>query len=222
MVTSLKAGTIDGYCVGEPWNSRAVSEGLGFVIATDLEVWSGHPEKVLGVREDWAEKHPNTHLALVKALLAACEYCDDQRHRKEIVELMCRPEYLGIDAGFIRPGFIDPYNRGDGTEAKFLTKFNQFYVNKSNYPERSEMLWILTQLARWGLITFPKNWVDIIERVCRTDVYGEAARQLGFLDIGRDMPIWMFDGKVFNASDPIEYLNSFEIKHQIRVEEVFI
>jgi nitrate/nitrite transport system ATP-binding protein len=222
MVTSLKAGTIDGYCVGEPWNSRAVSEGLGFVIATDLEVWSGHPEKVLGVREDWADKHPNTHLALVKALLAACEYCDDQRHREEVVELMCRPEYLGVDAGFIRPGFVDPYDRGDGKKPQFLTKFNQFYVNKSNYPERSEMLWILTQLARWGLISFPKNWVDIIERVCRTDVYGEAARQLGFLDIGRDMPIWMFDGKLFNPSEPIEYLNSFQIKHQIRVEEVFI
>ncbi len=222
MVAALKSGAIDGYCVGGPWNTRAVNDEIGFVAATDLEIWSGHPEKVLGVREDWAEKYPKTHVALVKALLSACEYCDDLRNREEIVEILSRPEYLGTNPESIRPGFIDAYDKGDGQEAQFLPTYNQFFVNKANYPDRSEMLWILTQLARWGMISFPKNWVDIIERVSRTDVFGEAARELAILDIGRDTPIWLFDGKVFNPSEPIEYIRSFEIKRQFSVEEVFI
>jgi nitrate/nitrite transport system ATP-binding protein len=222
MVAALKSGAIDGYCVGGPWNTRAVNDEIGFVAATDLEIWSGHPEKVLGVREDWAEKYPKTHVALVKALLSACQYCDDLRNREEIVEILSRPEYLATNPESIRPGFIDAYNKGDGQEAQFLPSYNQFFVNKANYPDRSEMLWILTQLARWGMISFPKNWVDIIERVSRTDVFGEAARELEILDIGRDAPIWLFDGKVFNPSEPIEYIRSFEIKRPLSVEEIFI
>ena len=112
MVANLKAGNIDGYCVGEPWNSRAVYEGLGYVIATDLDLWAGHPEKVLGVREEWVNKYPQTHIALVKALLEACQYCDDQRNREEILTLLTQDQYVGSAPEYTRPGFIDPYNRG--------------------------------------------------------------------------------------------------------------
>ncbi len=219
MVSALRSGAIDGYCVGGPWNTHAVRDKVGFVAATALDIWGEHPEKVLGVREDWAEKYPQTHIALVKALLSACEYCDDIRNRSEIAEILARPEYVGVAADCIRPGFIDPYERGDGTEAEFLPSYNQFFVNKANYPERVEMLWILTQLARWGLVPFPKNWVDVVDRICRTDVFGVAARDLEVLDIGRDQPIHMFDGKAFNPSDPIDYLKSFPIKREIRIQE---
>jgi nitrate/nitrite transport system ATP-binding protein len=222
MVTQLKAGNIDGYCVGEPWNYRAVHEDIGFVAATALEIWSGQPKKVLGVREEWAQKYPQTYLALIKALLEACKYCDDFRNREEIVELICRPEYLNTNPAYVRPGFIDPYDRGDGTEPQEIARYNQFYLNQTNYPNRTELLWMVTQLARWGLVTFPKNWVEVIERVCRTDIFGAAARDLGMIDIGQDDPIHLFDGKIFNPSDPIEYLNSLEIKRQTRIEEVFI
>ncbi|MBD2386234.1 ABC transporter ATP-binding/substrate-binding protein [Cylindrospermum sp. FACHB-282] len=222
MISSLTAARIDGYCVGEPWNSRAVQQELGFVIATTSEIWAEHPEKVLGVREHWAQKYPQTHLALVKALLAACEYCDDYRNREEILQLISGSDYLGCEPKYLRPGFIDPYQRGDGTKPQLLRKHHQFYVNKTNYPDRNEMLWILTQLARWGLVSFPKNWVEVIDRVCRPDVFGAAARDLGYLDISKDAPIQLFDGKKFNPSEPIEYLKSLEIKRQLRVEEVFI
>ncbi|MBW4559941.1 MAG: nitrate ABC transporter ATP-binding protein [Mojavia pulchra JT2-VF2] len=222
MVSQLKAGNIDGYCAGEPWNYLAVHEDIGFVAATALEIWSGQPKKVLGVREEWAQQYPETYLALVKALLEACKYCDDFRNREEILELICRPEYLNTNPAYVRPGFIDPYDRGNGTEPQELARYNQFYLNQTNYPNRTELLWMVTQLARWGLVTFPKNWVEVIDRVCRTDVFGAAARDLGILDIGQDNPIHLFDGKVFNPSNPIEYLNSLEIKRQIRIEEVFI
>jgi nitrate/nitrite transport system ATP-binding protein len=222
MVQELKAGNIDGYCAGEPWNYIAVHENLGFVAATALEIWSGQPKKVLGVREDWAEQHPNTYQALIKALLEACQYCDEQRHREEILKLICLPEYLDINPIYVRPGFIGPYDRGNGTQPQELTGYNQFYLNKTNYPHRTEILWMATQLARWGLVEFPKNWVQIIERVCRADLFGAAARDLGLLDIGWDDPIHLFDGKVFNPSEPIEYLKSLEIKREFRVSEVLI
>ncbi|HAG84913.1 MAG TPA: bacitracin ABC transporter ATP-binding protein [Cyanobacteria bacterium UBA12227] len=223
MVSNLKAGNIDGYCVGEPWNSRAVHEGLGYVIATDLDLWAGHPEKVLGVREEWVNKYPQTHIALVKALLEACEYCDDPRHREEILTLLTQDEYVGSDPEYTRPGFIDPYNRGTDEKPQILPHFNQFYVDKTNYPDQIEGLWLMTQLSRWGIIPFPKNWITILDRVRRIDLFGEAARDLGMLDIGHNRgPIQMFDGTVFDPDDPLDYLNSLEIKRQIRIEEIDI
>ncbi len=223
MFANLKAGNIDGYCVGEPWNSRAVYEEQGFVIATDMELWPGHPEKVLGVREEWVNKYPQTHIALVKALLEACQYCDDPRNREEILTLLTQDQYVGSAPEYTRPGFIDPYNRGTGEKPQMLPRFNQFYIDKTNYPDQIEGLWLMTQLARWGLIPFPRNWVNILDRVRRIDLFGEAARELDLPDIGHDRgPIQMFDGTVFNPDNPLEYLNSLEIKRPIRVEEVDI
>lgn len=223
MVANLKAGNIDGYCVGEPWNSRAVYEDIGFVIATDLDIWAGHVEKVLGVREDWANQHPQTHLALVKALLEACEYCDDYRNREEILQLICQPQYVGSAPDYTRPGFIDPYQRGTSEEPQQLSRYNQFYVDRTNCPYRIEGLWIMTQMARWGITPFPRNWIEILGRVRRVDVFGEAARELGFLDIEPDRGlIHLFDGTVFNPDDPINYLKNLKIKRDIRIEEVVI
>ncbi|MGB5962633.1 MAG: nitrate ABC transporter ATP-binding protein [Coleofasciculaceae cyanobacterium] len=223
MVSNLKAGNIDGYCVGEPWNSRAVNEGHGFAIATDLDIFPGHIEKVLGVTEEWANKYPQTHLALVKALLEACEYCDDMRNREEIVQLLSKDEYVGSVAEDIRPGFIDPYDWGTSAAPRMLPRFNQFYVNKTNCPDRGEALWIMAEMARWGILPFPKDWMTITERVWRVDIFGEAARELELLDLERDRhPILLFDGKVFNPDDPISYLNSLDIKRQLRIEEVNI
>ncbi|MTJ52393.1 ATP-binding cassette domain-containing protein [Anabaena sp. UHCC 0253] len=219
MVNSLEDRKIDGYCVGEPWNTHAVDQNLGFIIAITSEIWNGHPDKILGVREDWAQENPQTHLALVKALLAACEYCDDIRNREEVLKLISQPNYIGSNSLNLRPALIDTYKQYDFQKTQTS---HQFYFNKANYPDRNEMLWILTQLARWGLVAFPKNWVEVIDRVCRPDVFGAAAREKGILDIGREESIKLFDGKVFNPSEPIEYLKRLEIKCQLRVEEVFI
>ncbi|MDI9640343.1 nitrate ABC transporter ATP-binding protein [Oscillatoria amoena NRMC-F 0135] len=222
MVSNLKAGNIDGYCVGEPWNSRAVYEGLGVVMATDLDLWAGHVEKVLGVREAWANQYPQTHLALVTALLEACEYCDDRRNREEILQLICRPEYVGSAPEYTRPGLLDPYNKGTGEPVQLLD-YNQFYVDRTNCPDRTQMLWVMAQMARWGITPFPKNWVEIIERVCKIDVFSEAARSLGFLDTERDRaPIQLWDGEVFNPDDPIGYLSQVAIKRDIQIQEIML
>lgn len=221
MVANLKAGNIDGYCVGEPWNSRAVYEGLGRVVATDLDIWDGHPEKVLGVQEAWVQAYPETHLALMKALLMACDYCDDRRHRAEILDLLCRPEYLGCSKEYISPGFLTPYHKDEANEDTALFRYNQFFVNQSTCPSRSEALWTLTQLVRWGYTDFPRNWLEIIERVRRPDLYGEACRQLGLPDLEPDRQlIKLFDGMVFTPDDPVGYIQRFTLHRPFKMTEI--
>ena len=223
MVANLKAGNIDGYCVGEPWNTHAIAAGLGFAIATDLDIWPGHPEKVLGVREDWVRKYPKTHLAMVKALLLACEYCGDRRNREEIAQLISAPQYLGTDINNIRPGLIDPYNLGTGEEPQQLLRYNQFFIEQSTCPGRSEALWILTQLARWGYNPFPRNWIEIVDRVRRPDLYSEACRQMDLPDLEPVRHNFaLFDGMVFNPDDPIGYIERFTIRRDYKVSEVCI
>jgi nitrate/nitrite transport system ATP-binding protein len=221
MVANLKAGNIDGYCVGEPWNSRAVHEDLGFVMATSLDLWAGHPEKVLGMREDYADQHPEIHLALLKALLEACEYCDDRRNRPEILEWLCLPQYVGSQAVYTAPGFLEPYlDRHDG-EPRSLLRFNQFFVDRSNCPNRGEAIWIMTQLARWGITPFPKNWVQALGRIRRLDLFSAAAQELGLPDVEpTPKPFHLFDEVLFDPNDPIGYLNQLSIKRDIRIEEM--
>ena len=164
---------------------------------------------------------PKPTSLLVKALLEACEYCDDRRNREDLVDLLARPEYVGADPEHIRPGLLTPYDRGTGAEPEMLTRYNQFYVDKSNCPDLVEGLWVMTQLARWGVVPFPRNWVEVLARIRRTDVFGEAARDLGLsaLEPNRDA-VRLFDGSVFNPDDPIGYLNNLAIKHNVRIEEV--
>jgi nitrate/nitrite transport system ATP-binding protein len=223
MISNLQAGTIDGFCAGEPWNNKAVTEEIGFVIATDLDIWPSYLEKVLGVREDWANQYPQTHLALIKALIEACQYCDDRRNRAEIAELMTQPHYLDTPAEYIRPGFIEPYDRGTGEPAQMLPQYNEFSVNQTNFPSRVEGLWILVQMARWGIVPFPRNWIEVLDKVRRSDLYSEAARQLNLPGLEPERAAFkLFDGSVFNPDNPLEYLQGLKIKREIKVEEVAI
>lgn len=223
MVADLQAGSIDGYCVGEPWNYRAADVGTGFTIATDLEIWLGHPGKVLGVREDWAAAYPNTHIALVKALLEACHYCADPNHSQEIREILARKEYVSTDIDYIQIG--DPNTSTCSLENPMREyAHHQFYGDSGvNRPSRTEQLWIMTQLARWGDTPFPRNWVEILERICKVGVFSTAARELGLGDITYTRKaIQLFDGTVFNADDPIAYLNSLPIKQDFSIAEVIL
>jgi nitrate/nitrite transport system ATP-binding protein len=223
MASNLMAGNIDGFCAGDPWNTRAVKEGHGYVIATDLDIWAGHPEKILGVREEWAAAYPETHNALVKAILEACDYCDDRRNRPAILELLAKPEYIGTNVEYIRPGFLDPYDFGTGVPPRSLLRYNQFHVDQANCPSRSEALWILTQLARWGIAPFPRNWVEVIERTRRVDLYGRAARELGLPDSEPNRSAFaLFDGVMFDPDEPLAYLDSLAIKQPVTVKEIMM
>jgi nitrate/nitrite transport system ATP-binding protein len=219
MVDRLRAGEIDGFCVGEPWNTQAIQEGIGFVIATDLDIWAGNPEKVLGFKESWVQEHPNTHSAIVRAVLEACEYCDEPRHRQEILVLLA--QHLNISPQLIRPGLIGPFDRGGNITPETLPRFHQFHVENANCPRRIEGLWILTQLARWQITPFPKNHIEILARVRRVDHFLTACEQLGYLGIEPDRdPFQLFDGQVFNPDDPLNYLKNQPIHRELKIRNV--
>ena len=99
MPATLEAGTINGYCVGEPWNQQAVFKGIGVPVITDYEIWKNNPEKVFGVTAEWAEKNPNTHLAVIKALIRAGMWLDanNNANRNEAVKILSQSEYVGAD-----------------------------------------------------------------------------------------------------------------------------
>ncbi len=214
MLVDLKAGTIDGFCVGDPWNLRAELEGTGAVIATDMEVWPNHPGKVLGIREDWANAYPNTHVALVKALLEASQYCADPSNATEISQILAQRPYLGMSANFIQ------LNRSDANGIRYA--HHLFYGEQFNRPSRTEQLWHMVQMARWADTPFPRNWVEILERLCRVSVFSTAARELG-LDISYSRsPIQLFDGSTFSADDPIDYLNQLDIKRNFTMADILL
>ena len=204
MVSNLISSNIIGFSVGEPWNSRSVHEGLGYIVATDLDIWNGHLEKVLGVRADWAEQYPNTHLALTKALLEACAYCQPDRQREEVLDIICQPNYLNAQAVYVRCGFNSPYRKGSG-ENLYLKDFNIFLGDNS--PNRAEHLWVMTQMARWNLLPFPSNYDQILDRMLAPDVYTRAATDLDLAITPHNLaPIVFANGETFDPNIPHSYL----------------
>ncbi|MBF0161385.1 MAG: ABC transporter substrate-binding protein [Magnetococcales bacterium] len=227
MPSTLEAGTIHGYCVGEPWNQQAVFKGIGVPVITDYEIWRNNPEKVFGVTRGWAEKHPNTHLAVLKALIRAAMWLDEKENanRAEAVKILAQSRYVGADAEVIANSMtgIFEYEKGDRRPAP---DFNVFFRYFANYPYLSDAVWFLTQMRRWGQIAEAKSdtWYhDTARKVYRPDLYLQAARQLveegkvpeasfPFTSDGyRDIQEGFIDGIPFNGRTPNAYLAALPI-----------
>ena len=227
MPATLEAGTIYGYCVGEPWNQQAVFKGIGVPLITDYEIWKDNPEKVFGVSAAWAEKYPNTHRAVIKALIRAGRWLDENNNanRAEAVEILARSEYVGADYAVIANSMTGAfeYEKGD---KRSLPDFNVFYRYFATYPYYSDAVWYLTQMRRWGQISEqkPDSWYhEIARKVYRPDIYLAAARAL--LEEGkieaeeipwdsdgfREPQTEFIDGIVYDGQKPNDYLTRFPI-----------
>ncbi|CUI00056.1 CmpA/NrtA family ABC transporter substrate-binding protein [Leisingera aquaemixtae] len=207
MPATLEAGTISGYCVGEPWNQQAVFKGIGVPVITDYELWKNNPEKVFGITAEFAEENPNTTLAVVKALIRAAQWLDENENanRPEAVEILSRPDYVGADYEVIANSMTGTfeYEKGDKRD---VPDFNVFFRYNATYPFYSDAVWYLTQMRRWGQIAEPKpdSWYDEVARsVYKPEIYLEAAKIL--VDEGlaspEDFP-WDSDG--YKAPTPAE------------------
>ncbi len=182
MPATLESGTIYGYCVGEPWNQQAVIKGIGVPVITDEELWKDTPEKVFGVTQAWADKYPNTHLAVVKALIRASLWLDaeNNKNRKEAIEMLAQNQYVGADSVVLANsmnGFFE-YEKGD---KRALPDFNTFFRHGASYPAYSGAVWYLTQMRRWGQIAEqkPDSWyLETAKKVYRPDIYLAAAKEL--------------------------------------------
>ncbi|WP_187326987.1 CmpA/NrtA family ABC transporter substrate-binding protein [Martelella lutilitoris] len=227
MPATMEAGTIEGYCVGEPWNQAAVFKGIGVPVVTDYDIWKNNPEKVFGLTEEFTQKYPQTTLGLTKALIRAAMWLDenDNANREEAVEILSRPEYVGADAEVIANSMTGTfeYEKGDKRTAE---DFNVFFRHYATYPYYSDAIWYLTQMRRWGQIAEPQEdgWYDEVARsVYLPDIYLEAARQL--IEEGHateaDFPFdtdgykpatnEFIDGVTYDGRQPNAYLESFPI-----------
>ena len=167
MPSTLEAGTIYGYCVGEPWNQQAVFKGIGVPVITDYEIWKNNPEKVFGMTKTFTEKYPNTTARIVKALLRAAKWLDenDNANRLEAVKILSRSEYVGADVEVIANSMTGTfeYEKGDKRE---VPDFNVFFRYNATFPYYSDAVWYLTQMRRWGQIAEPKSdtWYDEVAK----------------------------------------------------------
>ena len=229
MPATLEAGTIYGYCVGEPWNQQAVFKGIGVPVITDYEIWKNNPEKVFGVSQAWADENPNTHIAVVKALIRAAAWldADNNANRGEAVEILSQPAYVGADAEVIANSMTGTfeYEKGDVRE---VPDFNVFFRYNATYPYYSDAIWYLTQMRRWGQIgqAQPDSWyMDVAKKVYRPDIYAQAAQELidegtlpaeAFPDFASETGFKpatseFIDGVTYDGSQPNAYLQQFEI-----------
>ncbi len=229
MPATLEAGTIYGYCVGEPWNQQAVFKGIGVPVVTDYEIWKNNPEKVFGVSKAWADQNPNTHIRVVKAMIRAAKWLDDNANanRPEAVKILSRPEYVGADYEVIANSMTGTfeYEKGD---KRAVPDFNVFFRYNATYPYYSDAIWYLTQMRRWGQIAEykPDNWyLEMARKVYRPDIYQAAAKALiaegkikaeEFPDFAgesgfRAPQTHFIDGIVYDGRKPNAYLKKFPI-----------
>lgn len=229
MPATLEAATIQGYCVGEPWNQQAVFKGIGVPVITDYDIWPNNPEKVFGVSKAWAEANPNTHIRVVKALIRAAYWLDEQdnANRTDAVKMLARSQYVGADAKVIANSMTGTfeYEKGDKRPAP---DFNVFFRHHATYPYYSDAIWTLTQMRRWGQIpeAKPDDWyMSIAKKVYRPDIYRQAAEALieegkmkaaDFPDFVaedgfRDPQTGFIDRIIFDGRYPNAYLDQFTI-----------
>ncbi len=182
MPSTMEAGTIDGYCVGEPWNQQAVFKNIGVPVITDYEIWKNNPEKVFGVSKGWADKYPETHKSVVKAMIRAAKWLDEKNNanRPEAVKILSQSNYVGADYDVIANSMTGTfeYEKGD---KRAIPDFNVFFRHNATFPYYSDAIWYLTQMRRWGQISEHKSddwYMDIAKKVYRPDIYAEAAKEL--------------------------------------------
>lgn len=172
---NLKTGNLDGFCVGEPWNSIAVQNHLGWTAATSTELSWGHPEKILMVREDFANERSEEHLALMAALLDACKWCDQPENLGELVSMLCRPEYLNLSAKALLPSLSGRYDFGHGRR-EVIKDFICFHGHNANELTPGKIDWIAEQVSDNGFSKISRPSTDLCERVFRRDLYSRAQK----------------------------------------------
>jgi nitrate/nitrite transport system substrate-binding protein len=238
MVANLRANNIMGYCVGEPWNERAVEMGIGRVIATSYEIWNNNPEKVFAVTQEWADKNPKTHQAVIMGLLDAAQWMDKPENRMEVVKIISAASYVNAPEEVVKMSMTGTFHYTKAEKPKDLPDFNVFYRYAATFPWQSHAAWFITQMLRWGQITKPLDIKKTAQSVYRPDIYREAAKALGLpaptidyktegthkaswsltdatspIAMGSDM---FSDNMVYDPAKLVKYLAAFKV-HNLQV-----
>jgi nitrate/nitrite transport system substrate-binding protein len=213
MVANMRIGNMDGYCVGEPWNARAIHDKIGFSVATSQDIWTDHPEKVLGCTAEFVNKNPNTARAMIMAVLEACRYIDASENRSKVAKLIASKAYVNAPEAVIEGRFVGKYENGLGKSWQDPNYMKFFNDGSVPFPYLSDGMWFMTQHKRWGLLKSDPDYLAVAKQVNRIDLYTEAAKALGIAvpkDAMRSSKL--IDGVVWDGKDPKAYANGFKIK----------
>ena len=213
MVSNMRMDSVDGFCVGEPWNNCAIYEKAGFTVATTQDIWPDHPEKVLGCTAEFAKKYPNSARALIMAVLEASKYIDDMANRRKVSEIIAGKAYIDCPVEVIDQRMEGKYEDGLGR------KWNDVHCLKFcgdgavNFPYLSDGMWFLTQHRRWGLLKQDPDYLAVAKEINQIELYKQAASQVKIAvpeDVMRTSRL--MDGTIWNGHDPQGYAASFEIR----------
>jgi nitrate/nitrite transport system substrate-binding protein len=224
MPATMESGTINGYCVGEPWNQQAVAKGIGLPIIESSDIYKNHAEKVFVMTKKFVTDNPNTALALTKALIKAGKWLDDPKNREEAVKIISSSAYVGADESVIANSMTGTFEYEIG-DKRAAPDFNIFFNHYATYPFYSDGIWYMTQMRRWGQITEPKSdewYFSTIKEVYKPEIWLKAAQLLvaeGVLkeadlpqtDGFKSVQTEFIDGVPFDAKQPVNYLKSLKI-----------
>lgn len=214
MVANMRVGNMDGFCVGEPWNQRAIIDKIGFTAVTSQDIWPDHPEKVLGTSAEFAAKYPNTARAMICAVLEASMWIDaSPLNRSKTAETVAAKAYINTDTDVIRSRMIGQYENGLGkswSEKNYMKFYNDGAVN---FPYLSDGMWFLTQHHRWGLLKEDVDYLGVARKINQTELYKQAAALVKAPIPKSEMrSSKLIDGTVWDGKDPKKYASSFQIK----------
>ena len=214
---SLEAGHVQGFCVGEPWNSFAVDKGYGRIIATKGELWSHAPEKVLGVRKSWADQEQSKLFALIQTLHKSAKWLRDEANLLQAAKLMAKAEYVDISQELILRALTGQLVLQKPSEVREYDNFLEFYDDYANFPFHSHAIWLMTQMVRWGQLSGETPIRDIARKVYRPDLYREALKDIAVDMPNNDLQIEdasinqnFFGGSSFNANKVSDYIASLK------------
>ncbi|RLM06890.1 CmpA/NrtA family ABC transporter substrate-binding protein [Gibbsiella quercinecans] len=215
MVINMKIGNMVGCCVGEPWNQRAITDGIGFTAATSQEIWPDHPEKVLGTTANWVKTNPNSARALTAAILEASRWIDgSDANRQETAQIIAGRAYVNTKPETITGRMLGQYDNGLGKTWQDAHAMRFYHDGEVNFPYLSDGMWFLTQHKRWGLLNAQPDYLALAQQVNRIDVYKQAATAVGGIPLpGSEMRAsTLIDGKRWDGSNPAQYADSFALK----------
>ena len=214
MVANMKAGKMDGFCVGEPWNARSIGDQIGFTATTSQGIWKDHPEKVCAFTAEFADKNPKTVKAVLKALQEASVWADVMENRPELAKIVSAPTYINCPPEVILPRLQGKYDMGDGRKFRD-PNYMIFSERNCNYPQPKYAKWFLTQFRRWGFTQGAPDYEAISAQVMRPDLYEAAMKEIGYTGGSRnDVAETLFDGITFDPKGDLEaYATGFAVKN---------
>ena len=216
MVANMRVGNMDGYCVGEPWNHRAIIDGIGITAATTQDVWKDHPEKVLGTTAEFVQKNPNTARAVMMAVLEAGRWIDTGLQNKlKMAETVADKSYVNTSVDAINQRILGRYQNGLGKTWDDPNHMKFFNDGAVNFPYLSDGMWFLTQHKRWGLLKEHPDYIAVAKQINQIELYKQAAAQLKVSVPKSDMrSSKLIDGVTWDGKDPAKYADSFKVNGQ--------